>query len=101
MVCDHFLDPFHGSGEDQLGRPAIRRSEPAADTDSIEVAGQVRLCFQGDHMESINRRGFLRESSRTVVSLAATAALVTPRRSRAASPNDVMRVAVVGFNGRG
>src|SRR5262245_27573024 len=52
-------------------------------------------------MESINRRSFLTESSRTVVSLAAAGALVRPGRSRAASPNDVIRVAVIGFNGRG
>jgi predicted dehydrogenase len=52
-------------------------------------------------MESINRRSFLKESCRTVVSLAAAATVVAPARIRAASPNDVIRVAVVGFNGRG
>src|SRR5262245_28988046 len=52
-------------------------------------------------MDSINRRRFLTQSSRTVVSMAAAATLLTPRTSRATSPNDVVRVAVIGFNGRG
>ena len=52
-------------------------------------------------MESINRRGFLKESSRTVVSMATVGMALRAGRSRAASPNDVIRVAVTGFNGRG
>lgn len=52
-------------------------------------------------MDSINRRSFIKHSSRTVVSMAAATALVRPHRVRAASPNEVVRMAVIGFNGRG
>jgi predicted dehydrogenase len=51
-------------------------------------------------MDSMNRRDFLKESSRTAVSMAAIP-LLRPKRASAVSPNDVIRVAVIGFNGRG
>jgi predicted dehydrogenase len=52
-------------------------------------------------MNSINRRSFLKDSSRTVVSMATIGLAMRPGRSRAAGPNDVIRVGVMGFNGRG
>ncbi len=52
-------------------------------------------------MEPMDRRGFLKVSSRTVVSMAAASAVLGRSASAWASPNDVIRVAVVGFNGRG
>ena len=52
-------------------------------------------------MEPLNRRGFLKESSRTVVSMATVGLVLRPGRTRAAGPNDVIRVGVMGFNGRG
>jgi predicted dehydrogenase len=52
-------------------------------------------------MTVLDRRSFLKQSSRTVVSMAAAGTLVGAGKSRAASPNEVIRVGVVGFNGRG
>ena len=52
-------------------------------------------------MNSINRRGFLKQSSRTVVSMATVGLALGAARTRAAGPNDVIRVGVMGFNGRG
>ncbi len=52
-------------------------------------------------MSTLDRRSFLQSSSRTVISMAAVGLALGARRSRAAGPNDVVRVGVVGFNGRG
>ncbi len=52
-------------------------------------------------MQPIDRRDFMKQSTRTVVSMAAAGTVLRAARSRAAGPNDVIRVGVVGFNGRG
>src|SRR6266705_4299369 len=52
-------------------------------------------------MNPIHRRRFLKDSTRTVAGIAAGTAIFGARPARAASPNEVIRVAVVGFNGRG
>ncbi len=52
-------------------------------------------------MNTIHRRSFLKKSSGTVLSLATGAAVFGTTKSQATSPNEVIRIGVVGFNGRG
>src|SRR5262249_11405524 len=81
--------------EDESKDRALYRQRPSQYL--AEARLSQTLCRARERMKTITRRTFLKSS------LAATAALSVPARpwAQVAGANDAVRVAVIGFNGRG